>query len=160
MSDRARGSAFANSALLVDVRAEDFLSEEGPLAGLAFQEACERKAFALGGGSYDPPSETLAAFMGAGGALADCLPGFAREALREGIPALGKKLKGFDTAEARLYAAEPRSSSPLRIPRGADLNASIRGIYPGGEGAGHAGGIVSAAADGVRIAEAIMRKGI
>ncbi|MDR2355599.1 MAG: NAD(FAD)-utilizing dehydrogenase [Clostridiales Family XIII bacterium] len=157
MSERARDGAFANSALLVDVRVSDFASED-PLAGMAFRRACERRAFASSAAPrpYFPPTERLADFMRADSALAACLPAFAADAIREGLPRLGEKLKGFDMPEARLYGVETRSSSPVRIPRGPDLCTNIRGIYAGGEGAGRAGGIVSAAVDGIRLAEAIL----
>lgn len=158
MSDRARGAAFANSALLADVRTEDFGSDD-PLAGIAFQEHYERLAFALGGGSYKPPQETVGEFLRGRGSLAGCLPDFAAAAIREGLPVFGRKLKGFASEDARLYGVESRSSSPVRILRDAGLNASAEGVYPGGEGAGYAGGIVSAAVDGIRIAERIMARG-
>ncbi|MDR2296494.1 MAG: NAD(FAD)-utilizing dehydrogenase [Clostridiales Family XIII bacterium] len=157
MSERARDGAFANSALLVDVRVSDFASED-PMAGMAFRRACEQRAFAssVAPRPHFPPTERLADFMRADSALAACLPAFAADAIREGLPRLGEKLKGFDMPEAKLYGVETRSSSPVRIPRGADLCTSLRGLYAGGEGAGHAGGIVSAAADGIRLAEAIL----
>jgi uncharacterized FAD-dependent dehydrogenase len=157
MSDRARAGAFANSALLVDVRVTDFASED-PLAGIAFRRAYEQKAFASKAAPrpYLPPTESLADFMTEDSALAACLPAFAADAIREGLPLLGKKLKGFDAPETRLYGVETRSSSPVRIPRGQDMLSNIRGVYAGGEGAGYAGGIVSAAVDGVRLAEAII----
>jgi uncharacterized FAD-dependent dehydrogenase len=160
MSDRARAGDFANSALLVDVRVSDFASAEDPLdplAGIAFRRAYERMAFAsrAAPGPYLPPTESLADFMTEDSALAACLPAFAADAIREGLPRFGKKLKGFDMPEARLFGVETRSSSPVRIPRGQDMLSSMRGLYAGGEGAGYAGGIVSAAADGVRLAEAM-----
>jgi uncharacterized FAD-dependent dehydrogenase len=157
MSARARAGSFANSALLVDVRVSDFASED-PLAGIAFQRAHERMAFASKAAPrpYMPPTESLADFMTEDSALAACLPAFAADAIREGLPRLGEKLKGFDMPEAKLYGVETRSSSPVRIPRGPDMLSSIRGVYAGGEGAGFAGGIVSAAADGVRLAEAML----
>jgi uncharacterized FAD-dependent dehydrogenase len=157
MSDRARAGDFANSALLVDVRVSDFASAD-PLAGIAFQRAYERKAFASKAAPrpYLPPTESLAEFMTEDSALAACLPAFAADAIREGLPRFGEKLKGFDMPEASLYGVETRSSSPIRVPRGRDMLSNIRGVYAGGEGAGCAGGIVSAAVDGVRLAEAIM----
>ncbi|MDR2771277.1 MAG: NAD(FAD)-utilizing dehydrogenase [Clostridiales Family XIII bacterium] len=162
MSERARAGAFANSALLVEVRVSDFAAQgdpQDPLAGIAFQRTCEQRAFASEAAPrpYFPPTERLADFMGKESALAACLPAFAAEAIREGLPRLGEKLKGFDLPEARLYGVETRSSSPVRIPRGQDLCTNIRGLYAGGEGAGCAGGIVSAAVDGIRLAEAILK---
>ena len=90
------------------------------------------------------------------GSLDDCLPGFVTEAMREALPLLDRKLHGFAHPGAVLTGVETRSSSPVRIERDETLNASIRGLYPCGEGAGYAGGIVSAAVDGVRAAEKIM----
>jgi uncharacterized FAD-dependent dehydrogenase len=157
MSERARDGAMANSALLVDVRVSDFASPD-PLAGIALRRDCERRAFgsAAAPRPYFPPTESLADFMREDSALAACLPAFAVSAIREGLPRFAEKLKGFDIPEARLYGVETRSSSPVRIPRGEDLCTNLRGVYAGGEGAGQAGGIVSAAVDGIRLAEAIL----
>ena len=150
-----------------------------PLAGVAFQEKYERLAFGLGGGK--PPKQAVGELLGtspaaAGGGndradgqadLAKCLPGFVTDALREALPELGRKLQGFDSPDSLLTAIESRSSSPVRMKRdpetlqahaaglSEDLSEGqgiIKGLYPGGEGAGYAGGIMSAAADGVRIA--------
>ncbi|MDR1136627.1 MAG: NAD(FAD)-utilizing dehydrogenase [Clostridiales Family XIII bacterium] len=157
MSDRKRDSGFANSAVLVDVRVDDFPTED-PLAGVEFQEKFEKLAFAAGGGDYSLPYESVGALMeGSGSLLAACLPDFAVRNIREGLPVFGKKLKGFDGQDVRLYGVETRSSSPVRIVRSEELEANIKGIYPGGEGAGYAGGIVSAAVDGIRIAEEIIQ---
>ncbi|MDR1573109.1 MAG: NAD(FAD)-utilizing dehydrogenase [Clostridiales Family XIII bacterium] len=158
MSDRARAGDFANSALLVDVRVSDFASAEDPLSGLAFRRVYEGLAFAsrAAPGPYLPPTESLADFMSEDSALAACLPAFAADAIREGLPYLGKKLKGFDAPDARLFGVETRSSSPVRIPRGHDMFSNVRGLCAGGEGAGCAGGIVSAAVDGIRLAEAML----
>jgi uncharacterized FAD-dependent dehydrogenase len=158
MSERARDGAMANSALLVDVRVSDFDSED-PLAGIAFQRVWERKAFVSKAAPrpHFPPTESLKDFMrDTRGVLSGCLPPFAVSSIREGLPRLAAKLKGFDMPEARLYGVETRSSSPVRIPRGLDLCTNIRGVYAGGEGAGYAGGIVSAAVDGIRLAEAMV----
>lgn len=174
MSLSSRAAANANSGLLVDVRREDFGSDE-PLAGVAFQEKYEHLAFLAGGSNYRAPAQRVGNFMKAGQAaeascqpsyrpgvtwtdLSICLPDFAVEAIREALPALGKKLKGFDHADAVLTGVETRSSSPVRILRDEELISNIRGLYPGGEGAGYAGGIVSAAVDGIKIAEEIGRK--
>jgi uncharacterized FAD-dependent dehydrogenase len=157
MSEKARAGAMANSALLVDVRVSDFASESS-LAGVEFQRAYERAAFVSKASPrpYVPPSESLKDFMAGESALAACLPLFAVSAIRESLPLFGKKLKGFDMPEARLYGVETRSSSPIRVPRGQDMLSNIRGVYAGGEGAGKAGGIISAAVDGIRLAEAIL----
>ncbi|HWQ80193.1 MAG TPA: hypothetical protein VN381_15305 [Anaerovoracaceae bacterium] len=183
MSYHDRGSTLANSGLLVDVRPEDF-PDESPLTGVEFQEKYERLAFAAGGGNYRAPAQRLKDFM-ADSRLADkenetpdksapveptyrpgvtwadlsqCLPGFAVEAMREAIPAFGRKLRGFDTGDAVMTGVETRSSSPVRIMRNHDLMGSLEGLYPAGEGAGYAGGIMSAAVDGIRIAEEIIKK--
>jgi len=182
MSYSDRGSALANSGLLVDVRTEDF-TDESPLAGVEFQEKYEKLAFAAGGGNYRAPAQRLRDFMAASGQpeegrepegsqpveptyrpgitwteLDRCLPAFAVEAMREAIPVFGSKLHGFDAEDAVLTGVETRSSSPVRITRNHDLMSNVEGLYPAGEGAGYAGGIMSAAVDGIRIAEAIIRK--
>ncbi|MDR1247253.1 MAG: NAD(FAD)-utilizing dehydrogenase [Clostridiales Family XIII bacterium] len=157
MSEKARAGDMANSALLVDVRVSDFTTG-GSLAGIEFQRAYERAAFISKAAprSYAPPSESLKDFMTGESALAACLPLFAVSAIRESLPLFGNIIKGFDMPEARLYGVETRSSSPIRVPRGQDMLSNIRGVYAGGEGAGKAGGIVSAAVDGVRIAETVL----
>lgn len=187
MSYHDRGSELANSALLVDVRTEDFPNAL-PLAGIEFQEKYERMAFSAGGSSYRAPAQRLKDFMNTAcrteGAeehvetafdfhpsveptyrpgitwtdLESCLPGFAVEAMREAIPVFGKKLKGFDMGEAVMTGVETRSSSPVRIKRDQSLMSNVEGLYPAGEGAGYAGGIMSAAVDGIRIAEEIIKK--
>ncbi len=159
MSLHARDSGRANSALLCDVRPSDFGSDD-VLAGVYFQEKYERMAFRLAGSRYAPPSATWAAFRdGMAPQVESCLPDFAAAALRKAMPHLGRKLKGFDSDDAMLYAVETRSSSPLRILRGGDRQSiSLKGLYPCGEGAGYAGGITSAAVDGIKTAEAIIEK--
>ncbi|MFQ9892158.1 MAG: NAD(P)/FAD-dependent oxidoreductase [Emergencia sp.] len=160
MSNRARNSGMANSGLLVDVRCEDFSSEH-PLAGIEFQEKYERLAFENGGRSYQAPKTTWGEFRDgnlSAESVIHSLPDFAVEALREAMPFLGRKLKGFDRDDALLTATETRSSSPVRFARDENLEGSFGGFYPAGEGAGYAGGIMSAACDGIRIAERIIRK--
>jgi len=181
MSYHDRGSSLANSGLLVDVRTEDFPSE-APLAGIEFQEKYEKLAYLAGGSNYHAPAQRLKDFMNHPGSsdktkskgastveptyrpnitwadLSKCLPGFAVEAMREAIPVLGRKLRGFDMGEAVMTGVETRSSSPVRITRDQNLMSSMEGLYPAGEGAGYAGGIVSAAVDGIRIAEEIVKK--
>lgn len=184
MSYHDRGSDLANSALLVDVRTEDF-PNDSPLAGIEFQEKYEALAYRAGGGGYRAPAQRLKDFMNAAGPsgesdltaepsifsakptyrpgvswtdLAECLPDFAVEAMREAIPVFGRKLKGFDNQEAVMTGVETRSSSPVRIRRNNDLMSNMQGLYPAGEGAGYAGGIMSAAVDGIRIAEEIIKK--
>lgn len=153
MSYSARDGKYANSALLVDVRTSDFPSED-VLAGVEFQEKYERLAFAKG----NPPRGRWADFGKEGDPVAASLPEFASEAMREAMPHLGKKLKGFDDPETLLTAVESRSSSPVRILRSREMESGTGGIYPAGEGAGYAGGIMSAAVDGIKAAEAVIRK--
>ena len=169
MSNLGRNSDLANSALVVNVRPEDFGATD-PLAGIRFQQHWERLAFAAGNSSYHAPASNLLAFLGSGSGnfcssyrpavveadLSALLPDYVTRTLQEGIIAFGKKMKGFVTAEATLTGVETRTSAPLRILRGKDCQAlSIAGLYPAGEGAGYAGGIMSAALDGVRIADMI-----
>lgn len=160
MSFRERSAANANSGLLVDVRTDDFGAND-QLAGVRFQEKYEAMAFKNGGENYKPPKTTWAAFRdGKEEAMPviKSLPDFAVRDIREAVPEMAKKLKGFDADDAVMSAVESRSSSPIRIIRGADYMSNIKGIYPGGEGAGYAGGIVSSACDGIKIAETIIRK--
>lgn len=158
MSNSDRSAKNANSALLCDVRTSDYESED-PLAGIAFQEKYEHLAFIAGGSSYSLPKETSGQFLNGSSLMDECLPKFVCESLREALPVLGKKLKGFDNPDAILYGIESRSSSPVRIKRDAGSlealasdNTVIKGLYPAGEGAGYAGGIMSAAADGIKTA--------
>lgn len=192
MSRHARAGKNANSALLVEVRPDD-LPGEDPLEGVAFQRQWEHAAFDLGGFSYLAPAQTVGQFRaGAAGAsstlveptyprgvvwadLHRCLPPFVAEALDEAFPLLERKLAGFAHPEAVMTGIEARSSSPVRLVRGADFQALrsvadgapaeaaageeapvLRGLYPCGEGAGYAGGITSAAVDGLRVAESIV----
>ena len=169
MSEFARDKENANAALLVNVDERDFGSSH-PLAGMWFQDELEKKAFVLGGGNYFAPVQTVGDFLSEcasvklGRVKPSYLPGVKPadfrelfsaelcEALRSGIKEMGRKLKGFDDSEAVLTAVESRSSSPVRILRDESGQCNIKGIYPIGEGAGYAGGITSAAADGVRTA--------
>ena len=173
MSIYARSKPNANSALLIGVNPADFPSSS-PLAGVELQRQCERKAFEIAGGNYFAPAQLVGDFLKGiastklGGVIpsytpgvelcniADCLPQFAVQTLREAIVAMDKKLRGFAMSDAVLTAVESRSSSPVRILRDESFQSvSIKGIYPCGEGAGYAGGIMSAAIDGIKIAEAI-----
>lgn len=160
MSNSRRDSGKANSAVLVDVRPEDFENMGGILGGMYFQEKYERQAFRNAGG-YVPPKTTWKDFRDGTGdseKVSGCLPDFAVESIREALPQFGKKIHGFDNDDAVLYAVETRSSSPVRVLRNEDLMSAVRGIYPGGEGAGYAGGIMSSACDGLKIAEKIIGK--
>lgn len=160
MSNRNRDSGTANSALLVDVRVEDFGSTH-PLAGVEFQEKYERLAFENGGRTYKAPTTTWGAFRDQkpeAEAVENSLPAFAAEAMREAMPFLGRKIKGFDADDAKMTAVETRSSSPVRFPRNENMEGTFTGLYPAGEGTGHAGGITSAACDGIKAAEKIIEK--
>jgi len=174
MSEHARNGQNANAAILVAVTPEDYASFPGALGGVAFQRHMESRAFALGGGGYRAPVQLLGDFVAGkasaeiGGVipsyaightpcdLRECLDEFVADALREGLLMMSTKLKGFAAYDAVLTAAESRSSSPVTVLRDEQLHANIRGILPCGEGAGHAGGIVSSAADGIRCAESVV----
>ena len=150
----------ATSALLVDVRTSDFPDSEDPLSGVDFQEKYERLAFRNGGGDYTAPKTTWAEFRDQSASaepVIQSLPEFASASIREAVPHFGRKLKGFDADDAVMTAVESRSSSPVRILRDREQQCvSVRGLYPGGEGAGYAGGITSSACDGIKIAEQII----
>jgi uncharacterized FAD-dependent dehydrogenase len=172
MSDFARDSANANSALVVTVRPEDFASP-GPLAGIEYQRRWERLAFEAGGGDMSMPVQTLGDFLAsrptssfgsvrpmARGAyapaeLGSCLPPYVAEAIRGGVGEFDRRIRGFARPDAVLSGVESRTSSPLRILRDEGFEASVGGLYPCGEGAGYAGGIMSSAIDGIRVAEMI-----
>ena len=173
MSEFARDRENINGGLLVNVTPEDYGGMEDPLAGIAFQRKLEAAAYALGGGGYRAPAQRVEDFL-AGRAssgpgkvvpsyrpgvtwtdLHACLPDFVSDTIAEALPILGRKLRGYDDPDAVLTAVESRSSSPVRIPRDTCCQSSLRGLYPCGEGAGYAGGILSAAADGMRCAEMI-----
>lgn len=170
MSDYRRDAPHANSALVVNVDARDFPSAS-PLAGIEFQELLERQAFAAGGGDYHAPAQGLLHFLGdrrtahlvstyrpgvREAELAHLFPPGLTTTLREGIRFFDTKMRGFVCADASLIGVESRTSAPVRIVRGDDLQSvSLPGLYPAGEGAGYAGGIMSAALDGIRVADAI-----
>jgi uncharacterized FAD-dependent dehydrogenase len=175
MSYHARGGENSNSALLVSVTPADFPGTH-PLAGIALQQQIEEKAWQAGGKNYFAPAQRVGDFLkgrpsaGPGriqptyrpgvawGDIGAVLPSFAAEALRRAIPMLDRRLKGFADPDAVLTVPETRSSSPVRICRDSQtLESSVRGLYPCGEGAGYAGGIMSAAVDGIRVFEAIMQ---
>ena len=172
MSEFARDKENINGALLVNVTPEDF-GGDSPLAGIEFQRKLEDDAYALGGGRYFAPAQRVEDFLARRPSTApgrvqpsyrpgvtwtdlhQCLPPFITETLEQALPILGQKLAGYDQPDAVLTAVESRSSSPVRIPRDETCQSAIRGLYPCGEGAGYAGGILSAAADGMRCAEQI-----
>ncbi|GAA4489785.1 NAD(P)/FAD-dependent oxidoreductase [Gluconacetobacter tumulicola] len=173
MSQYSRAERNANAGIVVGVTPEaDYPG--GPLAGIAFQRHWERQAFLAGGGDYRAPAQRVGDFLAGRpsthlGAvepsyrpgvtptdLSACLPDFVVLAMREALAAFGRELDGFDMADAVLTGVETRTSSPLRIPRGPDGQCTnVAGLYPAGEGAGYAGGILSAAIDGIRVAEAV-----
>ena len=161
MSRRRRDSGTANSGILCDVKTEDFGSDD-VLAGVRFQEKYERLAFLNGGSDFTPPRCSMKDFLegesGPARSVIDSLPGFASEALREAVPHFARRIHGYDDPDAVVTAVETRSSSPVRIVRGETGESSISGIYPAGEGAGYAGGITSAACDGIRAAWHIVEK--
>lgn len=172
MSLRARDGENINGGLLVGVGPEDF-SGGDVLAGVRFQEQWERAAFRLGGGGFRAPAQRVEDFLlcrpseGPGTVLptyrpgvtwtglSACLPDYVTGTLREALPLLDRKLRGFAAPDGVLTGVETRSSSPVRILRGENYQSALRGLYPCGEGAGYAGGIISAAVDGIRVAEAV-----
>ena len=175
MSKYKRNLTNANSALLVGVSPVDF-NDKDPLAGIEFQRKLERLAFIEGGRDYKAPAQRVGDFLRGQGSkeigsikpsylpgvkmtdLSNCLPDYVIETLREAILLFDKRIKGFADEDAILTGVETRSSSPIRIKRDSSYQTNIRGIYPIGEGAGYAGGIMSSALDGIRIAEHIMTK--
>ncbi len=172
MSRRARDGANINGGFLVGVSPDDYPGAD-PLAGMRFQRQWESLAFQVGGGDYCAPAQLVGDFLAGrassacGGisptyapgvrwtALDGCLPDYVNSSLRDALPMFDRRVHGFACPEAVLTGVETRSSSPLRILRDERLQSSLRGVYPCGEGCGYAGGIVSAAVDGVRVAEAI-----
>jgi uncharacterized protein len=169
MSGYRRNTPTANSALVATVGPADF-SGSSPLAGIEFQRDLERRAFQAGGGGYLAPAQSVLAFLGQGKGrvfssyrpgvtesdLAALLPKAVVATLRDGVQLFEQRMRGFLTAEATLTGVETRTSAPVRIVRGGDLQSvSHPGLYPTGEGAGYAGGIMSAALDGIRVADAI-----
>ncbi len=175
MSSFARDGRNANSALLVGVSPADFGGDA--LAGIAFQRGIEQAAYRMTGG-YRAPAQHVADFLRGvptsrlgdvrpsylpgvtPGDIAGCLPSFVVEGMRLAIAEMDRRLRGFARPDAVLTAPETRSSSPVRVPRGENLQSvSVRGLYPCGEGAGYAGGIMSAAVDGMRCAEAVCAGG-
>ncbi|MEG0918407.1 MAG: NAD(FAD)-utilizing dehydrogenase [Anaerovoracaceae bacterium] len=153
MSNSKRDSGIANSAILCDVRPEDFESNH-PLAGVEFQRKYEKLAFEASKGKYQIPKSSYRDFEAS--RLAKCLPKFALEAILEAMPVFGRKIRGFNDNKSVLKGIESRSSSPVRLVRDRSFNSSIEGLYPVGEGAGYAGGIVSAAVDGIKVAERVI----
>jgi len=173
MSQYSRAERNANAGIVVGISPEQDYPD-GPLAGIALQRHWEAKAFAAGGGTYAAPAQTVGDFLAGTPStrlgdvtpsykpgvvpadLAQCLPDYAVAAIREALQAFDKRIPGFAMADAVMTGVETRTSSPIRIPRGEDYQSlNTRGLYPAGEGAGYAGGILSAGVDGIRVAEAL-----
>ena len=172
MSQYSRAERNANAGIVVGITPADYPG--GPLAGIKFQRHWESAAFIAGGSSYAAPAQRVGDFLAGKPSMAigsvvpsykpgvtptdlsACLPDYAIAAIREALPAFGRQLKGFDMADALLTGVETRTSSPIRITRDASFQSlNTRGLYPAGEGAGYAGGILSAGVDGIKVAEAV-----
>ncbi|MBU3580341.1 NAD(P)/FAD-dependent oxidoreductase [Polynucleobacter sp. 73C-SIWE] len=172
MSQYSRNERNANAGIVVGITPDDYPG--GPMAGIEFQRAIETKAFELGGRTYEAPGQLVGDFLAGKPStefgsvlpsykpgvhltdLAESLPAYAIEAIREALPAFEKQIKGFSMKDAVLTGVETRTSSPLRITRGPNFQSlNIKGLYPAGEGAGYAGGILSAGVDGIKVAEAL-----
>ena len=174
MSEYSRNERNANAGIVVGIDPRDYPG--GPMAGIEFQRAWEARAFVLGGGTYEAPGQLVGDFIRGMAStqfgsvipsyqpgvklddLATSLPDYAITAIREAIPAFDKQLRGFALHDAVLTGVETRTSSPIRITRGEDFQSlNVRGLYPAGEGASYAGGILSAGVDGIKVAEAVAR---
>jgi uncharacterized FAD-dependent dehydrogenase len=175
MSQYSRNERNANAGIVVGITPADYPSDH-PLAGIELQRQLESRAFTLGGGDYFAPGETVGDFLtgvqptalgsvepsyrpGVRPAdLAQALPDYAIAAIREALPAFGRQIPNYDAADALLTGVETRTSSPVRVTRGKDfMSLNTKGLFPAGEGAGYAGGILSAAVDGIKVAEAVAR---
>lgn len=173
MSNADRDGEFANSAVVVNVRVEDFAVTGDPLSGLDFRSRWEKEAYLAGGGNYGAPAQRLSEFLGRKSSgvvgrtsflpgvqaarLENILPDFVSAALRAGIRQFDKKMTGFISDDAHLIGVETRTSSPVRICRNTNGESdTIRGFYPCGEGSGYSGGIISSALDGIRAAHCLM----
>ena len=175
MSQYSRRERNANSGIVVGITPDDYPGEKGdPLAGIAFQRHYEELAYKAGGESWSAPAQRVGDFLEGRAStslgevipsyrpgvtptdLALCLPDFAIAAMREALPVFARQIPGYAMADAVMTGVETRTSSPLRITRGADLQSlNVEGLFPAGEGAGYAGGILSAAVDGIKVAEAV-----
>jgi uncharacterized protein len=173
MSQYSRNERNANSGIVVGIEPErDYPGH--PLAGVELQRRWESAAYEAGGSSYEAPAQTVGDFLAGRPSsvlgsvvpsyrpgvhpadLSKCLPDFVIEAIREALPVFGRQIKGYDHPDAMLTGIEARTSSPVRINRGADFQSvNTADLYPAGEGAGYAGGILSAAVDGIKVAEAV-----
>jgi len=186
MSQYSRNERNANAGIVVEIKPQDYRHDRGgsgpvnPLDGMAFQRVWESRAYELGGGDYIAPAQLVGDFLKRqpssvlgsvmpsytpGVRLTDLakpgrgsLPDYVLEAIREALPAFERQIKGFSMPDAVLTGVETRTSSPLRITRGPDYQSvNVKGLYPAGEGAGYAGGIMSAGVDGIEVAEAVGR---
>ncbi|BDT69407.1 hypothetical protein os1_35970 [Comamonadaceae bacterium OS-1] len=175
MSQYSRNERNANAGIVVGITPEDFPGTHA-LAGIDLQRQLESHAYVLGGSSYEAPGQLVGDFIAGRassqlgsvepsykpgvklGDLHSALPAYAIAAIREALPAFGRKIKGFDLPDAVLTGVETRTSSPIKMTRGEDFQSlSVRGLYPAGEGASYAGGILSAGVDGIKVAEAVAR---
>jgi uncharacterized FAD-dependent dehydrogenase len=175
MSQYSRNERNANAGIVVGITPADFPGDD-PLAGIRLQRELESRAFVLGGGDYQAPGQLVGDFLAGKPSkelgsvepsykpgvhltdLATALPPYAIEAIREALPAFDQQIKGFAMQDAVLTGVETRTSSPVRITRGDDFQSlNVKGLYPAGEGAGYAGGILSAGVDGIKVAEAVAR---
>jgi len=175
MSQYSRNERNANSGFVVGISPQDYGSDH-PLAGIALQRDLETRAYAAGGGDYFAPGQLVGDFLAGRPStelgevvpsykpgvrptdLAPLMPDYVIAAMREALPVFGRRIARYDDAQAVLTGVETRSSSPIRMTRGADFQSlSVRGLFPAGEGAGYAGGILSAAVDGIKVAEAVAR---
>jgi uncharacterized FAD-dependent dehydrogenase len=175
MSQYSRNERNANAGIVVNVTPEDYGGTmSNPLAGIDFQRELESRAYVLGGSTYEAPGQLVGDFLAAKPStnlgkvepsykpgvhltdLSSALPSFAIDAIREALPAFEKQIKGFSMPDAVLTGVETRTSSPVRITRGTNYQSvNVKGLYPAGEGAGYAGGILSAGVDGIKVAEAL-----
>jgi uncharacterized FAD-dependent dehydrogenase len=174
MSQYSRAERNANAGIVVGITPKDYPG--GPLAGIAFQRQWEKAAFVAGGKTYAAPAQRAGDFIAGVPStslgnvipsykpgvtptdLSTCLPDYAIHAIREALTAFGRQIKGFDMADAVLTGVETRTSSPIRITRGENFQSlNTKGLFPAGEGAGYAGGILSAGVDGIKIAEAVAK---
>jgi uncharacterized FAD-dependent dehydrogenase len=174
MSQYSRNERNANAGIVVGITPQDYPG--GPLAGIELQRKLEARAFELGGGNYDAPVQRVGDFLAGQPStelgsvepsykpgvkltdLASALPDYAIKAIREALPAFDQQIKGYAMKDAVLTGVETRTSSPVRITRGDDFQSlNVKGLYPAGEGAGYAGGILSAGVDGIKVAEAVAR---
>jgi hypothetical protein len=173
MSQYSRNERNANAGIVVEISPQDY-PDSSALGGIAFQRFWESRAFELGGGTYAAPAQLVGDFLARRPStqvgsvepsykpavnwcdLSTCLPDYVIEAVREALPAFDKKIKGFAMNDAVLTGVETRTSSPLRITRNEFCQSlNVKGLFPAGEGAGYAGGILSAGVDGIKVAEAV-----